>query len=244
VELIATRQGIGDLLAEGTKRAAEKIGGDAKFFAMQVKGQELPMHDPRGKVAVGLGYAISEIGADHLTSVHDTSLANPESVSFKGSLPLGTVSLPAQELSPAKARNYYRVENWNAMEKAVGLCYFGPAPRSFIQVDEVVNVIRAASGWDIDLPEILRMGERATNLARAFNVREGFTRADDTLPERLFQPLENGKLQGVGISKKDFEQTMTELYTEKGWDPETAAPTREKLRELGIEWVADELGLK
>jgi aldehyde:ferredoxin oxidoreductase len=106
-------------------------------------------------------------------------------------------------------------------------------------VDEVVSAVRAASGWDVDASELLRMGERATNLARAFNVREGFSRADDTLPERLFQPLENGALQGVAISKKDFEQTLTELYAEKGWDPETTVPTRARLRELGIEWVAD-----
>ncbi len=239
VDLIAHRQGIGDLLAEGTRRAAEIIGGDAHFFAMQVKGQELPMHDPRGKVGVGLGYAISEIGADHLTAAHDPMVANPDSIGFKGALPLGIEAVPARELSARKARNYAILENWNSAEKVVGLCFFGPAPRSFIQVDEVVGVMHAATGWDVTVQDILNIGERATNLARAFNIREGFTRKDDTLPERLFQPLENGALAGVAIPRTEFEQTMTDLYRQKGWNPETGAPTRERLRDLGIEWVAE-----
>ena len=83
IERIARRQGFGNLLAEGSKRAAEQIGGDAHFFAMQVKGQELAMHDPRGKYNVGIGYAVSEIGADHLVVTHDTTIANPESSCFQ-----------------------------------------------------------------------------------------------------------------------------------------------------------------
>lgn len=243
VEMIAKRQGIGDLLAEGTQRAAEIIGGDAKFFAMQVKGQELPMHEPRGKVNVGIGYAINDAGADHLVSAHDPMLSNPESVSFKGAAPLGVEAAPSREISPRKARNFFIIENWTSMEKVTGLCYFGPAPRSFIQVDEVINVIRGATGWDLSMQDILKIGERATNMARAFNIREGFTRTDDKLPERLFQPLENGALQGVAISKPDFENLLTEVFKLKGWNPATGAPTREKLRELEIEWVADVIGV-
>ena len=239
IDLIAHRQGIGDLLADGTRRAAEKIGGDARYFAMQVKGQELPMHDPRGKVGVGLGYAINEAGADHLTAPHDPFMANPDSISFKSAMSLGVEVVPVRELSPRKARNYSILENWTSAGKVVGLCFFGPAPRSFIEIDEVMSAVRAATGWDVTIEDVLRIGERATNLARVFNVREGFSRQDDALPERLFQPLENGKLEGVAISKAEFEQTMTDLYKQKGWDPQTGAPTRARLRELGIEWAAD-----
>ena len=244
IELIAKRQGIGDLLAEGTRRAAELIGGDARYFAMQVKGQELAMHDPRGKVGVGIGYAINEAGADHLTSVHDPMIANPDSVGFKGAAPLGIAAVPARELSARKVRNYYIMENWTSAEKVTGMCFFGPTPRSFIQVDELVSALRAATGWDIDAQEIMRIGERATNLARAFNIREGFTRQDDVLPERLHQPLENGALAGVAIPKAEFENALTQVYQLKGWDPQTTAPTRAKLRELGIEWVANLLEKK
>ena len=240
VEMIARREQIGDLLAEGTRRAAEVIGGDAPYFAMHVKGQELPMHDPRGKVGVGLGYAVNEAGADHLTAFHDTMVANPESVSYRSALPLGVKKpLPPRELSRAKAELYGLLENWSSFEKAVGLCYFGPAPRSFIPVDDVVSAVRAASGWDVTVTDLLRIGERATNLARVFNIREGFSRQDDTLPDRLFQPLETGALAGVGISREDFDAAMTALYEFKGWDPVTTAPTRARLDALGIGWAAD-----
>lgn len=201
------------------------------------------MHDPRGKVGVGLGYAVSETGADHLTAAHDPMVANPESISFKAAQVLGIEAVPPRELSNRKARNYAILENWSSLGKVVGLCFFGPAPRSFIQIDEVLNAVRAASGWNLTVEELSRIGERATNLARAFNVLNGFSRKDDTLPERLFQPLENGALAGVAIPKLEFEQTMTELYKYKGWNPDSATPTRARLVDLGIGWVADLLGV-
>lgn len=239
VDWIAHRRGIGDLLAEGTRRAAEVIGGDARYFALHVKGQELPMHEPRGKVGVGLGYAVNEGGADHLVAYHDPMYANPNSVTFKAAADLGiTEPLPPRELSPRKVEAYARLENWSSFGKVIGFCYFGPAPRSLIQVDEVVEAVRAASGWDFDKEELLRIGERATNLARVFNVREGFSRKDDTLPERLFRPLEGGALTGVALSREEFEAALTALYRAKGWDPETARPTAERLEALGIGWAA------
>ncbi len=243
IDLIARREHVGDLLAEGVKRAAEEIGGDAPYFAMHVKGQELSMHDPRGKVGLGLSYAVSETGAEHLTAYHDTMFTNPDSISYKGAVPLGIKqALPAREISRAKAEMYAIGENWSSFEKVVGLCYFGPAPRSFIQVEEVLSIVRAATGWDVSLPDLLMIGERATNMARAFNIREGFSRKDDVLPERLYQPLESGALTGVALPREAFERMQTDLYEIKGWDPATTVPSRTRLRELGIEWVADLVG--
>ena len=243
VELIAHRQGFGDLLAEGSRRAALRIGGDSLHYAMHIKGQELPMHDPRGKTGIGLGYAVSDTGADHVTSVHDTMIEKEDAIAFKGARDLGIKeAISARELSPRKAEQYALLENWVSFEKVSGFCYFGPVPRCFVQVSEVIEAVRAATGWDFTLSEALKIGERATNLARVYNVREGLTRADDTLPERLFQPLENGALQGVGIDKDAFEQTLTQLYFEKGWDPASASPTRTRLEGLGIGWAADLIG--
>jgi aldehyde:ferredoxin oxidoreductase len=103
VEQIAHRQGFGNLLAEGSRRAAQAIGGTAMDYAVQVKGQELSMHDPRGKANVGLGFVVSEIGADHLVSIHDTLLQNPDSVSLKGAQALGIrIALPARLLHDEK----------------------------------------------------------------------------------------------------------------------------------------------
>ena len=240
VEWIAHRQGFGDVLAEGSRRAAEVIGGEAPQFAMQVKGQELAMHDPRGKSNVGVGYAVSEIGADHLVSIHDTLLQNPSSIQFQGAKALGiTQAFPARSLNAEKMQQYLICENWVSLEKAIGYCYFGPTPRSFIQVDDVIASVQLATGWEVTLDELLRTGERATNLARIFNIREGFSRQDDTLPERLFEPLEGGPLKGAALSRSDFEVALTTLYQLKGWDPVTSAPGRKRLEALQLGWAAD-----
>jgi aldehyde:ferredoxin oxidoreductase len=244
VEKIARRDGFGNVLAEGSRKAAEIIGHDAIQFAMQVKGEELAMHDPRGKVGVGLGYAISEIGADHLVTIHDTALANPESFTFKGAKLVSerVIPLPPTEISDRKAAQYFLFENWVSFEKVIGLCFFGPAPRSYMLAPDVCAAIHFATGWDTSVKELLKIGERATNMARLFNLREGFGPADDTLPERIFSPLENGPLKGVGISKDDFISAMRTLYTLKGWDLQTGYPSLEKLDELGISWASEWMG--
>jgi aldehyde:ferredoxin oxidoreductase len=240
IERIATRQGLGDTLAEGVMRAAEKIGGDAHFFALHVKGQELPMHDPRGKYNVGVGYAVSEIGADHLVVAHDTMLANPESAPFKNAMQLGIVQAQTpRSLNEEKMRQFYVLEKVTSLEKVIGYCFFGPAPRSYIQIDEMVDSINAATGWDLTKEEALLIGERATNLARLFNTREGFSRHDDALPPRLYQGLENGALQGEAMPAEEFEQALSTLYELKGWNPSSGAPTPERLKALSLDWAAD-----
>lgn len=238
IEQIARREGIGKLLAEGSKRAAEAIGGDALFFTMEVKGQELAMHDPRGKYNVGMGYAISEIGADHLVVTHDPMLQNPDSGPFKAANALGiTQAQPARSLNAEKMKHFYILEKWGSLEKVIGLCFFGPAPRAFIQPGDVLAMINAASGWNLSMAEALQIGERATNLARVFNAREGFSRKDDRLPERLFQGLENGALKDQAMPREDFERALTGLYALKGWDTATGHPTRERLEELSLDWA-------
>ena len=245
IPLIADRRGIGELLAMGSRHIAESIGGEALAFAMHVKGLEVAMHDPRGKVGVALGYATNEAGADHLVGFHDGIFVNPESVSFKDALPLG-ISEPAGllDLGATKVHNWYAAERWNSAEKVIGFCFFGPAPRSFIQVADVVAAVRAATGWDVTVEELLDVGERAVNLARMFNVREGFGRSDDRLPDRLHTPLEGGLLTGTSIDRVAFEEAITGLYVLKGWDPATGVPTRETLRRLDIEWTADRAGVR
>jgi aldehyde:ferredoxin oxidoreductase len=243
VKWIALRVGLGDILAEGVRRAAEKIGGDASQFSLHVKGQELPMHDPRGKYNVGMGYAISEIGADHLVVAHDSMLTDAEGIPFKNARPLGfSEAQPARSLNDEKMRQFYLLEKVTSLEKVIGYCFFGPAPRSFIRLDEVVESVNAATNWDLTLDDVLEIGERATNMARVFNAREGFTRKDDTLPERLFSPLQNGALKGELFPRDEFESALTHLYTLKGWNPETGVPSRERLEALSLGWAADLLG--
>ena len=200
------------------------------------------MHEPRGKYNVGMGYAISEIGADHLVVAHDSMLTNPEALPFKNAQPLGiTEAQPARSLNNEKVRQFYILEKVTSFEKVVGYCFFGPAPRSFILLEEVLESVNAATDWDMTLDDLLEIGERATNMARLFNLREGFTRKDDTLPERLFTPLGNGALKGEAFPRDVFESALTVLYGLKGWDPETGIPTRERLETLSLGWVEDPL---
>lgn len=244
IEKIAKREGFGDILAEGSKRAAEKIGRNAIVFAQQVKGQEIPMHEPRGKYNVGMGYAVSEIGADHLIVSHDTMLVNPESLPFKNAAPLGiTRAEPARSLSEEKVRQYLILENWNSFENAVGYCFFGPGPRGFIPPEDVLASVNLATGWSLQMEDLLEIGERAVNMYRLFNVREGFTSKDDDLPGRFFEGLENGLLAGESMDREEFLTARAQLYAIKGWDPETGIPSCERLEALSLGWAADLLNL-
>ena len=239
IEWIANRKDLGDLLAEGAKRASEKIEG-AQPYAIHVKGQELPMHEARGKFNVGMGYAVSETGADHLVVAHDGMLANPDGIPFKNARVLGiTDAQPVRSLSDEKMRHFYILEKVTSLEKVIGYCFFGPAPRGFMQIEEMLDSVQAATGWDIGLDEILEIGERATNLARVFNAREGFGREDDTLPDRIFGPLENGALKGEVFPRDEFEDALTVLYQLKGWNTDTGIPTSDRLQELSLGWAAE-----
>jgi aldehyde:ferredoxin oxidoreductase len=197
------------------------------------------MHEPRGKYNVGMGYAISEIGADHLVVAHDPTMANADTIQFKAALPLGiTTAQPPLSLSVEKMHHFYTLERWGSFEKVVGYCFFGPAPRSFIHPDDVLASVNAATGWGLSIEDLLWIGERATNMARIFNMREGFTRKDDTLPERMFQGLENGPLAGIGMPRAEFEEALSNLYEMKGWQRETGRPTLERLESLSLGWAA------
>lgn len=244
IKMIAYREGFGDLLAEGSKRLSERIGRGSDAFAMHVKGQEAPLHEPRGKFNVGLGYAVSETGADHLRAAHDTSFAAAESASLKSAWPLG-VYKPVDPLAagPDKVHLFARAELTSILWNCVGGCFFVYAPRGYHDINEFVRLARAVTGWNISLSELLTSAERVLNMARSFNMREGLRRADDTLPQRFFEPLQGGRLDGKSIKREDFEQALTWYYQLRGWDAATGLPSRIKLADLEIEWVADMLNV-
>jgi aldehyde:ferredoxin oxidoreductase len=167
-------------------------------------------------------------------------LTNPDSLPFKNAQVLGVKEAqPARSLNDEKMEQFYILEKWVAFEKVSGYCFFGPGPRSFIHPDDVLKSINVATGWDLTLDDLLLVGERVINMARVFNAREGFSREDDILPERLYQGLENGALKGESMPRDEFERALTALYTLKGWDTETGNPTRERLESLSLGWAAD-----
>lgn len=238
IEKIARREGIGDLLAEGTARAAKKIGRGAEKFVVAVKGQEFPMHEPRGKKGLGLSYAVSNRGACHLQIVeHDDGWeveANmlPELGLTK---PVGRL-----EASPYKAKVIRIAEDLKATVDSLTWCVCTSFPLG-PSMDSMLGIINSVTGWDMTLREFARIGERAVNLCRAFNVREGMSRKDDVLPERMTQPLPDGLYKGQSISKEELHVMLDAYYEERGWDKRTGVPTSAKLRELDLGFAADQL---
>jgi aldehyde:ferredoxin oxidoreductase len=243
LEMIAKREGFGELLAEGSSRLAAKWGVADKPCSLTVKGQELSMHDPRVKVGVGMGFAVSPYGADHMTAPHDPSFVDAESFSLKSVLPLGIYEpMHATDITTDKVRNYMLLENLWRMQDALGLCVFGYAPRGVMPIDTMVRSLNAVTGWETSLFELLQAAERGTMVARAFNSREGFSIKDDQLPKRLFDPKPDGPNAGKVIFKQeDFDRAIELFYEMIGCDAETGRPRRGKLLELGLEWVDEML---
>jgi aldehyde:ferredoxin oxidoreductase len=241
IEWIAFRKNrLGDLLAEGVKSAAAKIGKGSEKFALHVKGQELPMHDPRGKTGQGLSFAVSPTGADHIEAPHDTPFAAPGPMMGRIAL-LGLLEpIGARDFGPKKVRNYTYLQFVWSLYNSLGVCNFAAGPVWALPLNKLVEVVNAVTGWETSLWELLKVGERTVTMARVFNIREGFGRKDDTLPDRLFEPLESGPLQGIGIDRKEFQEALTMFYEAMGWDSKEGVPTKGKLAELNLFWL-DEL---
>jgi aldehyde:ferredoxin oxidoreductase len=243
IEAIALRQGVGDLLAEGSLRAAKTLGQAAVDLTVTVKGQELPAHMPQVKRSLGLIYAVNPFGADHQSSEHDSALRNKPGSLQHGRLEQLDIaaSLPATDLSDAKVRFAYRSQCFYSALDTLGLCQFvwGPSWQLY-GPSETVELVRAGTGWQATMEELLEIGERKIALMRAFNAREGIGKDADVLPKKLFQPLTGkGPTAGVALTTDEFEHARASYYGLAGCDPATGYPTPAKLRDLGLDWLAD-----
>jgi aldehyde:ferredoxin oxidoreductase len=243
VEAIALRRGVGDLLAEGSLRAAQRLGPAAVDLTVTVKGQELPAHMPQHKRSLGLIYAVNAFGADHQSSEHDSMLkAKPDSLTRKRLDSLGPFpGLDLRDLSDDKVQFAWTSQRFYSALDSLGLCQFvwGPSWQLYGPA-ETVELVQAGTGWDATLDELLQMGERRINLMRAFNAREGIGKSADTLPRKLFQPLEGkGPSAGVALTAEEFERARAQYYRLAGCDPDTGYPTRARLDALGLDWLAD-----
>ncbi len=236
VERIARREGFGHLLAEGSLRAARAIGRGTERYAMQAKGQEFPMHEPRIKFGLGLGYATSPTGADHMHNIHDTSYAR-EGGAIEGMRAFGILRpIPADDLGPRKVRLVKYHIDWEVFINCVGLCAFMPYSR-----EQVRDLVRAVTGWNSTCFELMKVGERAMAMARVFNYRHGLRARDDVLPERISTAFPSGPIQGVCIPEEVMREAIALYHGMNGWDGVTGAPTRSKLYELGLGWVAEQM---
>ena len=236
VEKIGRREGIGMLLGESLKTAAERIGKGSEKYAMHVKGQPFPLHEPRGKAGLALAYSISPTGADHLEHPHDPVFETE--AGLKSILPLGIVEpLSALDLSSKKVRMFVYLQDLYSMFNSIGLCvltggFFG-GPVSLNTIPEYVN---AVTGWETSLWELMKVGERHSAMARVFNVREGLSSKDDTLPGRIFEPLEGGPSKSRSIDPQEFQKALKTYYSMVGWD-ETGVPLDSRLEELDLGWI-------
>ncbi len=239
VELIATRTGIGELLADGSRRAADRLGRGHEFL-ITCKGAEAPAHMPQAKRSLGLIYAVNPFGADHQSSEHDPAIEGEEvDLSRLGLLGFDR-GLPWGSLGPDKVRFALVTQRFYSFLDSAVLCQFvwGPA-WTLYGPQETVDLIRAVTGWhDFSLEELLTVGERRINLMRAFNARLGLDRRADRLPPKFFKPLSGtGPTAGIALSEAELEAAKDEYYRLTGWDVSTGNPTPQTLARLGLEWV-------
>jgi aldehyde:ferredoxin oxidoreductase len=229
---IAKRDGIGNLLAEGTKIVSEKLDKGTENFAMHVKGLEMASYDPRAAKITGLAYATANRGGCHIT-------AYMEGPAFL-SLPFMAIEECdvgdiLQEI-PKSAKVVKDMEDALAVFDAMGGCKFTGMVTT---AEDWVTLISNLTGWEFTAKDFRRAGERIYNLERAFSVRDGLTRADDTLPKRLLEePMPEGPAQGQVVN---LTPLLDAYYEFRGWDKKTGKPTPEKLKELGLNEAIKEI---
>lgn len=224
VRLTGAREGIGDLLAQGSRRFGAHFGAEDE--AVQVNGLEVAYHDPRGVSGMALSYATSPRGACHNQSDYFF-------VDWGHSLEEIGIQYFDRHAQAEKAANVARHQDWRALDNAAVFCIFANVAAS-----EKVSLINAACGFDWSVEEMMQCGERGWNLKRAVNHRLGLTRAHDTLPKALLTPMPDGGSAGF---VPDIEAMLSAYYEARGWDSETGKPTKAKLTELGLTDAAKDL---
>ena len=242
LEMIAYRRGFGDLLAEGTRHAAQAIGRGAERYAMHVKGLEIPAQDGRAQKSMGLAHATSSRGADHLKAfptIDETGYPD------EGRRRYGEQYLP-ELVDPLATKHKPMLvkdgEDFGAVVDSVGVCKSGG---TFVMAElywpDLAAALEAATGMEMPVERLKRIGERIYNLQRCYNVWHGIGRADDRLPRRFTdEPSPSGNARGQVI---DLEPMLDKYYRLRGWDPATGWPTAGKLRELGLDEAAERLNL-
>jgi aldehyde:ferredoxin oxidoreductase len=223
LRMIAYREGIGDLLANGVKQASREIGKGSEEFGMHVKGLEYPAYRPGPRSpGFGLAYAITERGACHRRAWPTLAEQPLEPFTIKDRAKL--------------VKNLYdqRIPWHCALTCDIPVLTIG------LGHEEAARILSAITGWDFTPEEMQNLCERVASLIRVFNIREGATRADDTLAPRSFQPDETGKAAGKALTPEMLATMLDEYYTLRGWTKE-GHPTMESLMKLGLGDVAQKL---
>ena len=235
VERIARRDGIGDLLAEGTRRMSERLGSGSEHFAMQVKGLELPAYDPRAAKITGLAYVTALRGGDHMNGY----IQAPTFIDIPFMIVDDSTIRDPLIVDPKDARVLIDMENALSVLDALGGCKFMGI---LLSAGEIVDLVKTATGWDFSLEEFRKCGDRLQTMARAYCVREGLRREQDILPGRLMlDPLPDGPAQGMVLDHASLEKMKDVYYELRGWDIATGIPTPTKLNELNLDYLIPQL---
>lgn len=224
IRMIGTRSGLGDLLAEGTRRASAQLGQGSDHWAMHAKGLELPGYDPRSMQTQALGFAVGARGGCHNRSPSYEVDLSPGVDRLKGEVGRGALNMEKEDLA--------------AVFDSLILCKF--MRRCFSDFfAESARILTLATGMEMSAAELGQTGERINNLRKVFNAREGWTRSDDWLPPRVFKdPIPSGEAEGALVSESEMRAMIDDYYRARGWTAEGLAPP-EKLRELGMDDILE-----
>ncbi|MGI9950773.1 aldehyde ferredoxin oxidoreductase family protein [Moorellaceae bacterium AZ2] len=242
VRQIAFREGLGNLLAEGVRRAARQVGQDSWKWAIEVKGLEQSRVDTRKAMAYALAFAVNPRGADHL---HTETFAefglSPEARAIIKDI-TGDEKYANPYLTEKRAEIVRWHEDCYAVTDCLGFCAFTTTALFGVTPDRMARLFAAATGLEMSEEEIMKAGRRIVTIEKAFNVREGATRQDDTAPWRLLnEPAPDLPEGATVLSQEKLDEMLDAYYTLHNWDPKTSWPKRETLVELGLDEVAREL---
>jgi aldehyde:ferredoxin oxidoreductase len=242
IRKIALREGFGDLMAEGSYRMAEKLGPEAIPLSISVKKQEIAAHMPQFKPGLGLIYAVGNFGADHQSCEHDDILTLPpdsKEQSWQRMLGINLLYDDTFSLDDAKVRFAIAGQKFYSLMDTLCLCQFAWGPGwQLYGPDDLLEFCYSGIGWKPTIEELLEAGERRITMMRWFNIREGFSSREDTLPDRMFEPLSDGPSKGRHVNREDFESAKVIYYDKMGWSNE-GKPTEETLRRLSLDWLLE-----
>ncbi|HIN70984.1 MAG TPA: aldehyde:ferredoxin oxidoreductase, partial [Dehalococcoidia bacterium] len=222
LQMIAKRDGIGNLLAEGSLRAARSVGGGSDAWAMQVKGLEMPGYEPRSLKTMALGLAVSTKGACHNRSSAYEADFSARVDRFSADDARGQITMDGEDFSAV-------------LDSLIWCKFLRKAFDDFY--GESASVFQQITGYPITPDELKLAGERINNMKKLFNIREGWVRDDDTLPGRaLSENLVDGVGKGVGLSHDDLDMMIAGYYRVRGWTFEGDIPAS-KLEELGLDMI-------
>ena len=229
IDLIAHREGIGNLIAEGTARMAAKLGKGSEKFAMNAKGLEFGQYEPRimMRPGLGLGFMVNPNGADPGGSFGPMMMNSPEGVKMLH--PLGIYEpVPPGDWGPRGVYMFMLGQFKSYLEDSLVTCGFVP-----YNLKMESDLLNAVTGWDTTLPELTKTAERILTTERLFNTKQGLTDANDSLPERCYQPKVGGEVSLKPLDKAEMEKIRNTYYTLMGWDNQ-GKPLPERVEALSI----------